>query len=102
MRLKPGVRVLGIKPEILIAMNITDSIMQKHGVGFVVTSAVDGQHSPGSKHYAGLAFDMRIRHLTNTQTLQIKHELSEALGESYDVVLEKTHIHVEFDPKIPL
>jgi hypothetical protein len=29
----------------------------------------------------------------------IHHDLKQALGGQFDVVLEKDHIHVEFDPK---
>jgi protein-tyrosine-phosphatase len=95
MMLKAGVRVKGIQTEILLAAMIADTICQKHGVEFVITSAGDGVHSINSLHYKGQAIDIRSRDMKSPEL--IAKELAEALGDEYDVVLEKDHIHVEFD-----
>ena len=66
-----------------------------------ITSANDSKHMHGSKHYTNEAFDIRIRNLTGghaaarTWVAKMQHEL----GDDYDIVLEKDHIHAEFDPK---
>ena len=62
-----------------------------------ITSVVDGTHSKHSRHYVGLAFDMRIWYITNLDDFVVW--LRAHLGDGYDVVLESTHIHVEFDPE---
>jgi len=31
---------------------------------------------------------------------RIRDELADVLGEEWDVVLEKDHLHLEFDPKV--
>jgi len=58
-----------------------------------VTSIRDGNHSDGSLHYDGLAFDIRPN--TRISVSSIK----EALGKGWDVVDESNHIHCEYDPK---
>ena len=101
MRLKSGVRVLGTRPETIVAMQATAGVLRRHDLEFVVTSIMDGRHSRSSRHYTGEAFDFRTRHMGQGMPGQVKAELAEALGEDYDVVLEATHIHVEYDPKTP-
>jgi hypothetical protein len=100
IRLKPGVSIVGIKPEISMALPIIASVYQVFGVDTVVTAGTDGKHRVGSLHYSGNALDIRTR---NIATAAEKHEMcakiAEALGKDFDVVLESTHLHVEFDPK---
>lgn len=57
-----------------------------------VTSLRDGNHSDGSLHYDGLAFDIRYGSVA-------VQEVRGALGPGWDVVYETTHIHCEYDPK---
>lgn len=97
MKLKPGVDVLGIKPELILAMIIAEPIIVKHAP-FVVTSICDGQHMKTSLHYSGLAMDIRTRDIDPTLVRPCVQELQESLGSQYDVVLEGDHIHLEFDP----
>jgi hypothetical protein len=101
LSLKSDVRSLGVKPEALLAILIAYSVYQRHGKNCVITSIVDGKHSRGSIHYAGYAFDLRTRHLTEEELGAIALDLQEALGQDYDVVIEPNHIHVEYQPKNP-
>lgn len=61
-----------------------------------ITSAKDGKHMSNSKHYSGNAIDIRTRDMKeiNDTAREIKFEL----GEDYDVIVEKDHIHIEYDP----
>lgn len=97
MKLKPGVRVLGLRPEIVIAVQIAESIAVRHGQELVVTSGIDGSHSRGSEHYKGDAFDMRIWFFADPRA--VRDDLAAAMGADFDVILERDHIHVEYDPK---
>ena len=99
MRLKPGVRVLGLQAGTLLAMQVAAEVLRGRDIELVITSVIDGGHSRGSKHYSGNAFDFRIRHMAPSQPEQVRDELSKALAGDYDVVLERDHIHVEYDPK---
>ena len=101
MELKPGVRIHGIKPEMVVALLAIDQIWGFHGYDPVITSAVDGKHSRGSLHYVGLALDIRSRDIPSEKRFELADELKKALGADFDVVLERTHFHIEFQPKEP-
>jgi len=101
VRLKPGVRILGVKPEILLAIMVADGVFKDHGLELVITSITEGTHMRGSEHYTGNAFDFRIRDITEPKVRQICHSIGGSLGADYDVVLETDHGHVEYDPKTP-
>ncbi len=70
-----------------------------------ITSAADGKHMAGSKHYQDQALDIRIWQLRGNGTSKERRvelaasKLSRTLGRDYDVVVESDHIHVEYDPK---
>lgn len=98
MRLKEGVRAAGMRPEIALAASIADAVYRSHGYDLVITSLLDGKHSATSLHYSGAAMDLRTRHLKAGDADAIVTDLSDALGQDYDVVLESDHIHVEFQP----
>ena len=97
MKFKSGVKVFGMRPEIILAAVVADEIYSKWGSDLVVTSVVDGRHSTNSLHYAGQAIDLRTRNVGEPKA--ICDEIEEALTDEYDVVLESDHIHVEFQPK---
>ena len=99
MKLKTGVKVNGMKPEILLAIIVAKDIYKDHGKDLVVTEVTGGKHGIGSLHYAGLAVDIRTNFFREDEVILVHKDLRDALGEEYDVVLEKTHIHIEFQPK---
>lgn len=102
MQLKAGVRLLGMKPETVLAVIVAESVYRTHGFDLVITSAVDGTHTRASKHYSGCAVDFRTNHVPAATQKLIVADLSKALGGDFDAILEKDHIHVEYDPKVPL
>lgn len=81
-----------------VAMPIIFQIYTDFGVTPVITSGMDGKHMPGSLHFGGLAFDFRTRHVGAAELPQLVAQITEALGDEFDVVLESDHLHVEFDP----
>lgn len=100
-KIKKGVRTHGLKMEMAPALIAANESYRNRKAHCIITSAIDGRHSRSSKHYTGCAVDLRTRHLFPGQAEQIVTELKEALGDDYDVVLEKDHIHLEYDPKEP-
>lgn len=106
MMLKKGVSIVGLKPEILVGLMVAQGVYDEFGCDLVVTAGVDGNHKIGSLHYKGLAVDLRTRDLREDEKELVAVLLKERLngqpdnfaGE-FDVVLERTHIHLEFDPK---
>lgn len=102
MRLKDdSVRIHGISPEMELGRGLIQS--QEHKVEFidddefVITSGADGRHSLTSLHYSGNALDLRRRNLRNPEG--VVERLKDTLGIDYDVILEATHIHVEYQPR---
>ncbi|WP_339779876.1 hypothetical protein [uncultured Marinobacter sp.] len=97
---KTGVSVHGATNEIILAIMVSQSVYESRGFDCVVTSLLDGKHSRSSLHYSGNAIDLRTRHLPDDQTKnEIVDELRGGLTADYDVVLERDHIHVEYQPK---
>lgn len=95
MRIKPGVRIYGLKPETVIGLLIVESVCRDREEIFRLTSGMEGLHGRASLHLAGYAFDMGLVN----DSAGLVAELKTCLGKDFDVVLEATHIHVEFQPK---
>lgn len=65
-----------------------------------ITSGTDGKHMEGSKHYTGDALDIRSSVFPDYDARSLfLIELRNRLGKDYDIVIEKDHIHIEYDPK---
>lgn len=99
MSIKHGVVLDQLTPQAVLAMSVTASILSKHSYDFVVTSCGDGKHMAGSLHYSGRAFDFRTNKIHESMRSRIFTDIREALGPEFDVVMEKTHGHVEWDPQ---
>jgi len=97
--IKKGVEASGVQPEILLAIQEAREVYRDLDAELIITSLLDGKHMVGSLHYKGLAVDLRTRHLSSNDRMLAAARIRLALGPEYDVVLEKTHIHVEFQPK---
>jgi hypothetical protein len=89
-------KIQGISPEIVLGLILVKSEFEKYGADLVITSCTDGRHGKGSLHYCGKAVDIR---LPKTHAAEICVGMRVLLGPDFDVVLEKDHIHMEFDPK---
>jgi len=101
MRIKRGVSLRGIRPETVAGMVVADGVWARHDSELVITSGTEGSHSRNSLHYAGLAFDCRIWDFEETpgEVRSVADDLREALQAEYDVVIETSHIHVEYQPE---
>jgi hypothetical protein len=105
MRLKPGVKIAGLKPETVLGLLIVEAVFLRYGEECWLTAVVDGKHMLGSRHGNGYAADLRSKHLkTLALKINILNDLKEYLGADFDVVLENQgkeneHFHCEYDPK---
>ena len=97
MKFKDGVTYTmgGIGKIILVSERVYKDL----GKECVITSLMDGKHMDTSKHYVGDAADLRIWFFNNAEKRIAVKQLKKELGVDFDVVLEKDHIHVEYDPK---
>lgn len=98
VRLKKGASIKGIQPEMLFALIVVSPIMFEYGQECVVTSGTDGKHSKNSKHYLGYAIDLRSWVLRDTSTeAHCAKDMQDALGAEFLVLVEGSHIHVQFN-----
>lgn len=94
-----------VQPVTIQGMHTTAKVYESLGLELTITSVCDGEHKAGSKHYSGLAFDCRTWRNEKGDQMSIASKaflrslLKKALGEDWDVVIEKTHVHIEYDPK---
>ncbi len=99
MILKKGVKVQGIRPELLIAIMVADGVYTSIGQELVITSLVDGTHSQTSLHYTGCGVDFRTRYFTKEEAEKARNDIAGRLTSDYDVILEEDHIHCEYQPR---
>jgi hypothetical protein len=99
LSLKTGVNVTGLRPEILLAAIVAERVCESMNVECVITSALDGKHSATSLHYAGAAIDLRVRDFLAGDARKIVDLIQGKLGADFQVMLEKDHAHIEFQPR---
>jgi len=101
IKLKHGVKLRGIRPEMVLGHGIVASVFDRYGLlGCTITSANDSQHGSGSLHFNGSALDYRTRDFyPEIDKTAFTSDIKDALGPEFDVVLESDHIHVEYQPK---
>ena len=98
--LKSGVKLMGVKPEMVIAMQICHAIYAKYDIEMVITSITDSKHSTFSRHYLGYAFDLRTKNIPSEAVkTAILHEIKESLTKDFLVLDEGTHFHIGFKPQ---
>lgn len=100
MKIKKGVMLHAAQPQLVIGLMVADAVWWSHGQELVVTEVFAlGGHSEASIHYTGFAADLRSRYFDNAE--KVAADLREALGDSpdWDVVVHKSHIHIEWQPK---
>lgn len=111
LKIKPGVRVRMLEPQILLALQIALPLWEERGATeLVVTSCNDGTHSIGSKHWIGAAVDLRTKGLLldHMGKARLSRDLRERCGSrDFQTIFESPneeneHIHLEFDPQGPL
>ena len=101
LKVKEGVVFKVLMPQVLGMFNALNKLSGSLRVNIVITSGNDGKHSKESYHYKNLAIDIRIWGLDKDQIDMIMDKLQGLAFRGhtsyYDVVLEKDHIHAEFD-----
>ena len=101
---KPGVQMATTHPVTLRGLadlaELWDTILPQHP--FVVTSLTDGSHLPDSRHYLGLAFDVRIHGVPQAHLELIVRQFK-AVHPGWRVLVEslaepREHLHAEWRP----
>jgi len=101
--IKPGVYG-SLQPVMDNALDAVQQVWSTHTLRPTITSIADGQHMQGSKHYQGLAFDVRLNDIPLELHETLRREVSNMVGSAFDVLHEyhgttNDHLHIEFDPK---
>lgn len=97
---KRGVRLIGMSPQVLLALVVAEQVLRSHDAGdAVVTSVIDGVHGRGSLHYVGHAVDLRTRTIPAAVRDLVVEQIRLRLGDEYDVIAEADHLHIEWQPK---
>lgn len=95
---KEGVTIKPLTVEMMKGIIFAEEAAAYLGLDLVITSGTDGQHMIGSKHYEGNAVDIRSLWWTEKDRKAFISLLQSTLKD-YDIILELTHIHMEYDPK---
>lgn len=98
MKIKTGAVIVG-NSIIDKMLDIGQRVYENHGKELVVTSGIDGTHGPGSMHPFAKALDFRTNFFAYREIGVVAKDLQNKLGPDYDVVVEKDHLHIEYDPK---
>ena len=100
MRLKAGVRLTDLKPQLIIVLMIIQYVYEQlNDTELVITSIDDSIHHPGSLHPSGFAADIRTNSLPKNLIPKVQQEIKERITEEFDFIFEVDHYHVEWDPK---
>lgn len=96
MLIKAGVDISRLERNTRKTLTVLEVAWGFNQAEFVITSTYEGNHSAGSLHYANQAYDLRYPTDDHEfwQLLAINY-----LGEDFDVVAERDHLHIEYDPK---
>lgn len=98
IKFKEGVRLVELNDALLKMFEGIDKVFLVMGHVPTITSVNDGAHMQGSKHYSNEAVDLRTRDIQQYSLEEVCNDLRNILGPDYDVVLEKDHCHLEYDP----
>ena len=98
---KKGVDKSNIKNVMRQAIIVSADVYNTFGKKLVITSCCEGNHNASSLHPFGYALDLRTFYFKNKQTkLAVTDLIRKKLGSSFYVVLEKDHIHIQYNKKL--
>jgi hypothetical protein len=96
--LKETAEFIGMSSGAVIGFLVTNEIFNYINKELYITSGTDWLHSENSDHYKGDAFDIRTRHLSNSEVNKVLELLKEKLNSDYFILKHSSHIHVSFRP----
>lgn len=101
MRIKQGVDLTGLVPQMCVASQVAEHVYVMYGSEVVITSGNDSEHRDGSQHYEGKALDIRTKHLHVTRKVKqsIADNIANRLGDQYFILFHRIgtpneHIHM--------
>jgi len=98
LTIKKGVRFAKLSPQMVLAAITTYAAFHALGVDCTITGGTEPGHDPRLLHPRGGALDFRIHHVSRAYAQTLTDQIARALGDNYDVILKRDHIHIEYDP----
>ena len=100
MLLKLGVDISHLEMHTRKSLRSVEVIFENSGAAEpVITSTYEGNHSVSSLHYQNRAYDLRLPFKTIKMNREVVKHLRSNLENGFDIILERTHIHIAYDPK---
>lgn len=97
MWVKNGISFEKLQACMFAAIIVANEFCKENEKACMITSGNDGQHMANSLHYIGRALDFRTREMDEALQFKFVQYMRERLDTCYDIVLEKDHLHVEYD-----
>jgi hypothetical protein len=96
MLLKVGVN-FDPDQKLLPVLRAVSKVFKKHGHLMIITSMKDREHSAGSLHYVGKAFDLRVKHIEDViHKQELFEDINEAIYPFHGIIIEEpTHWHIQ-------
>lgn len=98
--IKKGVKICSLTPQAVLMIAIVNDYYKEMKIDCIITSCNDGKHIDKSFHRFGFAIDFRSNNIRKENQLNFWKGLKEVLGDNFQVIFEKDHFHIEYDPKI--
>lgn len=100
MILKKGVRLQGIKPELLAGLMVVDTIYKSYDRELVITEiAPTVDHADRSDHNDGRGADLRTSYFPEEIKKQVFNSIKDALGDDFLLIEHTSHFHLGWRPK---
>lgn len=103
MKIKPGVSLANLQPQMVLAALVVDSVFRRGGYDATITSGSDGDHKglpvvgdTRDPHYTGKAFDIRTSDLKSEDVPSLVQALQVCLGAEFVVITESNHLHIQW------
>lgn len=103
MKIKEGVSLAHLTPQMALACVVVESVFRRGGYDATITSGSDGEHKGRpvlgdtvDPHYSGKALDFRRNDIENADIPDLVRSLQLCLGQEYVVILETTHVHIQW------
>ncbi len=96
MKIYNNQTIIGLRPETQLAIRVADLWYRLFGQELEITWTTGGNHMVGSLHPKRRAFDSLSPKL---KVEEIAQGIRITMGPEYDVIVERDHLHIEWDPK---
>jgi len=95
--LKLGVDISRLKRPCRRSLKVVEQEFNKLKEEAVISSTFEGDHGVSSLHYDDNAYD--VRPPKKISGAKMRNRLKLALGEHFDIVYHRQHLHIEYDPE---